>query len=208
MHLGDSIVIFILALVLFGPKKLPEIARQVGKLLMEFRRASNEFKLQMDDELRALEQQERQKQLQTPATTPTVEVTAATTPGEAAGSAETAAGIGTGLGSGSGLTAQPPSQGIVVPADSPYARAVALEEAAAESRAREEVPPPARQTTVRETPEHGPEDANSHAAEGAKAQNSAAPLVNSTYPESAPGKSAEAVKLISSPEEQASYNHG
>ena len=59
MHFADSIVIFLLALILFGPKKLPEVARQVGKLMMEFRRASNEFKSQIDDELRAMEQQDR-----------------------------------------------------------------------------------------------------------------------------------------------------
>lgn len=64
MHFADSIVIFLLALVLFGPKKLPEIGRQIGKLLAEFRRASNEFKMQIDDELRAMEQQERQKKLE------------------------------------------------------------------------------------------------------------------------------------------------
>src|ERR1700756_1441564 len=64
MHFADSIVIFLLALVLFGPKKLPEIGRQIGKLLAEFRRASNDFKMQIDEELRAMEQQERQKQLE------------------------------------------------------------------------------------------------------------------------------------------------
>jgi Tat protein translocase TatB subunit len=64
MHFADSIVIFLLALVLFGPKKLPEIGRQIGKLLAEFRRASNDFKMQIDEELRAMEQQERQKKLE------------------------------------------------------------------------------------------------------------------------------------------------
>lgn len=64
MHFADSIVIFLLALVLFGPKKLPEIGRQIGKLLAEFRRASNDFKMQIDDELRVMEQQERQKKLE------------------------------------------------------------------------------------------------------------------------------------------------
>src|SRR3954454_246477 len=64
MHFMDSIFIFGLMLVLFGPKKLPEIARQAGKLMMEFRRASNEFKMQMEDELRADEQAERQKKLE------------------------------------------------------------------------------------------------------------------------------------------------
>jgi sec-independent protein translocase protein TatB len=73
MHFADSIVIFLLALILFGPKKLPEIARQVGKLMMEFRRASNEFKSQIDDELRAMEQQDRQKKLEAAAAqTPTL----------------------------------------------------------------------------------------------------------------------------------------
>lgn len=64
MHFADSIFIFLLALILFGPKKLPEIARQIGKLMVEFRRASNEFKAQIDEELRVMEQQERQKKLE------------------------------------------------------------------------------------------------------------------------------------------------
>jgi sec-independent protein translocase protein TatB len=63
MHLGDSIFIFVLALVLFGPKKLPEIGRQVGKLLAEFRRASNEFKFQIQEEIRNMEEEERRKKL-------------------------------------------------------------------------------------------------------------------------------------------------
>lgn len=60
---SDSIFIFFLALLLFGPKKLPELARYVGKLLGEFRRASAEFRLQMDDEFRAIEQAEQQKKI-------------------------------------------------------------------------------------------------------------------------------------------------
>src|ERR1700760_620662 len=63
MHFGDSIFIFLLALVVFGPKKLPEIGRQIGKLMVEFRRASNDFKLQIEEELRASEQADRQKAL-------------------------------------------------------------------------------------------------------------------------------------------------
>jgi TatA/E family protein of Tat protein translocase len=70
MHFGDSIFIFLLALVLFGPKRLPEIGRQIGKLLAEFRRASNDFKMQIDEELRTMEQQERQKQLDQAAAKP------------------------------------------------------------------------------------------------------------------------------------------
>lgn len=59
----DSALIFFLALLLFGPKKLPELARQLGKLMAEFRRASNEFRMQMEDELRMSEQAEQQKKI-------------------------------------------------------------------------------------------------------------------------------------------------
>jgi sec-independent protein translocase protein TatB len=59
----DSAVIFFLALLLFGPKKLPELARQLGKLMAEFRRASNEFRMQMEEELRIADQEEQQKKI-------------------------------------------------------------------------------------------------------------------------------------------------
>jgi sec-independent protein translocase protein TatB len=60
---GDSAFIILLALLLFGPKKLPVLARQLGKLMGDFRRASNEFRTQMEEELRISEQAERQKQI-------------------------------------------------------------------------------------------------------------------------------------------------
>src|ERR1700722_4917599 len=60
---GDSAFIVLLALLLFGPKKLPVLARQLGKLMADFRRASNEFRTQMEEELRISEQAERQKQV-------------------------------------------------------------------------------------------------------------------------------------------------
>lgn len=59
----DSVFIFFIALLIFGPKKLPELARQLGKLMAEFRRASNEFRMQMEDELRLAEQAEQQKKI-------------------------------------------------------------------------------------------------------------------------------------------------
>ena len=61
MHLGDGIFIFILALVLLGPKKTSELANQLGKLMAEFRKASNDFKYQFNEEMRVSEQQDRQK---------------------------------------------------------------------------------------------------------------------------------------------------
>ena len=67
---GDTLLIVVIALIVFGPKKLPEISRQLGKLLYEFRKASNDFKFQIEEELRAAEQAERQKQLNTQAANP------------------------------------------------------------------------------------------------------------------------------------------
>jgi sec-independent protein translocase protein TatB len=61
MSFGDTAFIFVLALLIFGPKKLPQIARQVGKALNEFKRASNEFKAQIESEINQLELHEKQK---------------------------------------------------------------------------------------------------------------------------------------------------
>ncbi|HET9087006.1 MAG TPA: twin-arginine translocase TatA/TatE family subunit [Acidobacteriaceae bacterium] len=58
MSLPDTVFIFVLALIIFGPKKLPEIGRQIGRLVGEFRRASNEFKFQIEEELRQAERTE------------------------------------------------------------------------------------------------------------------------------------------------------
>ncbi|HZC43636.1 MAG TPA: twin-arginine translocase TatA/TatE family subunit [Acidobacteriaceae bacterium] len=75
MSLPDTVFIFVLALIIFGPKKLPEIGRQLGKLVGEFRRASNEFKFQIEEELRQAELSDRntiapaKKELETSAST-------------------------------------------------------------------------------------------------------------------------------------------
>ena len=57
---SEMAFLFIVALIVFGPKKLPEIGRQIGKALAEFKRASNEFKAQIEAEISQLEKPERQ----------------------------------------------------------------------------------------------------------------------------------------------------
>lgn len=72
MNLGmpEMIFIFLLALIIFGPKKMPEIGRQIGRALAEFKKASNDFKMQIEDEVRQLEYEEQQKKI---AGAPTIE---------------------------------------------------------------------------------------------------------------------------------------
>ncbi len=57
----EIIFIFLLALVVVGPKKLPELGRQLGKFMSEFKRASNEFKNQLETEMLNIELEERAK---------------------------------------------------------------------------------------------------------------------------------------------------
>jgi TatA/E family protein of Tat protein translocase len=71
MNLGmpEMIFIFLLALVIFGPRKLPELGRQLGKALAEFKKASNEFKSQLETEMLNIELEERAKQQPEPSPT-------------------------------------------------------------------------------------------------------------------------------------------
>src|SRR5580698_9707309 len=57
----DSLILMVMALVVFGPRRLPQIGRQIGKLMYEFRKASNDFKFQMEEELRNSEEADRRK---------------------------------------------------------------------------------------------------------------------------------------------------
>src|ERR1700733_4311708 len=90
---GDTLFIVVIALIVFGPKKLPEISRQVGKLLYEFRKASNDFKFQIEEELRASEQAERQKELSAQAAASQPATPIAITAGETVSAEPTTKGI-------------------------------------------------------------------------------------------------------------------
>jgi sec-independent protein translocase protein TatB len=61
MSMVDSLILMVMALVVFGPRRLPQIGRQIGKLMYEFRKASNDFKFQMEEELRNAEDVDRRK---------------------------------------------------------------------------------------------------------------------------------------------------
>ena len=80
MNLGfpEMIFIFFLALIIFGPKKLPEIGRQIGKALNEFKRASNEFKAQIESEISQLDSETSSHQILPPAQAPQGVVAAGT----------------------------------------------------------------------------------------------------------------------------------
>jgi len=59
LSIPHMIVVFLVVLVVFGPQKLPELARSFGKLMAEFRKASNDFKSAFEEEMRDLERQAR-----------------------------------------------------------------------------------------------------------------------------------------------------
>jgi sec-independent protein translocase protein TatA len=58
----ELIIILTIALIIFGPRKLPELGRSLGKSLSEFKRASNELKHTLDEEIRIEEQKDRERQ--------------------------------------------------------------------------------------------------------------------------------------------------
>jgi sec-independent protein translocase protein TatA len=55
----ELIVIFIIALIIFGPRKLPELGRSLGKSINEFKKASSELRSSLEDEIRIDEQKTR-----------------------------------------------------------------------------------------------------------------------------------------------------
>src|SRR5256885_17136016 len=58
LGMPELIVIFVIALIIFGPRKLPELGRSLGKSIAEFKRASNELKNTLEEEIRLEEQKQ------------------------------------------------------------------------------------------------------------------------------------------------------
>jgi len=77
LSIPHMIVVFIVVLVVFGPQKLPELARGLGRLMAEFRKASTDFRSAFEEEMREMERQalhaERKKAAEAAASAPTVE---------------------------------------------------------------------------------------------------------------------------------------
>ena len=61
---AELILIFVIALLVFGPKKLPEIGRSVGKALREFKKTSDEIKGRIEEEIEASEIKDIRKDIQ------------------------------------------------------------------------------------------------------------------------------------------------
>jgi TatA/E family protein of Tat protein translocase len=58
----ELIIIFTIALIIFGPRKLPELGKSLGRSLAEFKRASNELKSTLDEEIRSEERRSAERQ--------------------------------------------------------------------------------------------------------------------------------------------------
>ncbi len=71
----ELIIIFVIALIIFGPRKLPDLGKSLGKSIAEFKRASNELRSTLEDEIRVEEQK-----LAKPAAAPEVAPTEAAAP--------------------------------------------------------------------------------------------------------------------------------
>ncbi|MFC2167226.1 Sec-independent protein translocase protein TatB [Acidobacteriota bacterium] len=61
---SELVIIFAIALLVFGPKKLPEVARSIGRALREFRKMSDEVKDRLEEEIQAEDFKEIKREIQ------------------------------------------------------------------------------------------------------------------------------------------------
>jgi sec-independent protein translocase protein TatA len=64
LGMQEILVIFVLALIVFGPRKLPEIGKSLGKGLAEFKKASNELRQSWEEEVRLDKEKEAMSEIQ------------------------------------------------------------------------------------------------------------------------------------------------
>jgi sec-independent protein translocase protein TatB len=131
MSFSETIFLFILALVIFGPKKLPEIARQVGKVLNEFRRASNEFKAQIEQEIHNIDVENKKAETQKQASLPPSSVPVGTASRSAVGAANegSTASNGTATEGSTATLAASAENPPILPAEEPATEAIPRAEA-------------------------------------------------------------------------------
>ena len=67
LSIPHLVVIFLIALIVLGPEKLPQVARVLGKAMADFRRITTDFRVQIEDEMREMERHTRVQQQMTPA---------------------------------------------------------------------------------------------------------------------------------------------
>jgi sec-independent protein translocase protein TatB len=169
----DSMFLMLLALVVFGPRRLPQIGRQIGKLMYEFRKASNDFKFQMEEELRVAEDADRRKKEEDERAR-NLALSAPAPP--AVGPTSPYAGEPPALGPTSPYTGEPPALGQA----SPYAgEVVNVQEQASVSA------PPPQEEAASQDPSEG---TSSPTAESAAAETG-----NRIYPRISPPSTGETV---------------
>jgi len=129
LSIPHMIVLFVVVLVVFGPQKLPELARGLGKLMAEFRKASTDFRTAFEEEMREMERQARVAELKKQAA---AEVAAASAEAGAAGEASP---TGTqSVASAADADAKPIEELVISPAADTVARSAGnLDEAVAET---------------------------------------------------------------------------
>lgn len=92
----EMVVIAVIALIIFGPRKLPELGKSLGKSIAEFKRASNELKNTLEDEIRTEELQDARKSAQVPPE-PAAPPASTSTPAPAAPEGETTPRVDAGV---------------------------------------------------------------------------------------------------------------
>ena len=70
LGMPELIVIFVIALLVFGPRKLPELGRSLGRGISEFKRATSELQTTLEDNVRAEEQQRAEPEVTTTRVSP------------------------------------------------------------------------------------------------------------------------------------------
>ena len=138
----ELFLIFVVALIVFGPRKLPEIGKSLGKMMAEFRRASNEFRSTIESEVEAEKIREAMR-IEPPKVDPVSPFVSQATPPSSTSSGSTGSTAPT---EGQAASTEPP----VDPA-APSAAAPPATEPTAEPATQEPVP-----QTVSRQPENTP----------------------------------------------------